>query len=602
MRIKTFQGRSLEDVLPQIREELGPGAVVLGQRSKVQGGVAGFFGTKVIEVTAADRMPDDQQLIELEDKLADPDWSPTGETTGSPAGDPLGADLAARFTGAMKMGRRGGIDVVDDWDPKHDADLAQEYGRVLEHAASAGFSELDVPVAQASQPALAAAPAASATIDADVAAQARALAERTHLQMQASTERAERALQQQGLAPAPLAVQGYQGYAEPMPMPVTPAQERARTFAASVLDAPVQATADVTAPRGVDATAPRQADVDAALRGDLGFAPAQSAESQVEDAISAAVEMIDLKAMAALRNAVHASRRISDQYDARRASEVRGATGHPGNEAALGQVREVLTRAGVDDDVIDTAVELAHRHRLPFGGEQRIEHLLRSIIEETIEVSTGFPPLGRAHRMALVGGAGCGKTTIVAKVAQSYRNAGMQVGVISIVGADPNVAVVGDQRLQAVDADVRYAATPEQAAQAAEAFEQHDLVIVDTPGATYMDRGTYAQVQACLDALGVDDVHVVVPLATSSREARSLVDAFRPLGANRLIVSRLDESRYIGQLLNFGFRLGVPMTFLSEGRRIPEDIRAASSREIAERILPHQDEPGERLDERTPAP
>jgi flagellar biosynthesis protein FlhF len=57
MKLKTYVGRSLEELAPQIRDELGPEAVILSQRQGLKGGVGGFFGTKSIEVLAADRMP-----------------------------------------------------------------------------------------------------------------------------------------------------------------------------------------------------------------------------------------------------------------------------------------------------------------------------------------------------------------------------------------------------------------------------------------------------------------------------------------------------------------------------------------------------------------
>ena len=57
MKLKTYVGRSLEELAPQIREELGPDAVILSQRQGLKGGVGGFFSTKSIEVLAADRMP-----------------------------------------------------------------------------------------------------------------------------------------------------------------------------------------------------------------------------------------------------------------------------------------------------------------------------------------------------------------------------------------------------------------------------------------------------------------------------------------------------------------------------------------------------------------
>ena len=43
---RTYQGASLEELLPRIREELGAGAVITRRREGVTGGFAGFFGKR----------------------------------------------------------------------------------------------------------------------------------------------------------------------------------------------------------------------------------------------------------------------------------------------------------------------------------------------------------------------------------------------------------------------------------------------------------------------------------------------------------------------------------------------------------------------------
>ena len=48
--IKTYRGNSLEELLPKIRDELGPDAVIMRQREGIVGGVGGFFGKKCVEV------------------------------------------------------------------------------------------------------------------------------------------------------------------------------------------------------------------------------------------------------------------------------------------------------------------------------------------------------------------------------------------------------------------------------------------------------------------------------------------------------------------------------------------------------------------------
>src|SRR3954447_1145481 len=50
--LKTFRGRSLEEVLPQIKADLGPDAEIVRQREGLTGGVGGFFQRTCIEVDA----------------------------------------------------------------------------------------------------------------------------------------------------------------------------------------------------------------------------------------------------------------------------------------------------------------------------------------------------------------------------------------------------------------------------------------------------------------------------------------------------------------------------------------------------------------------
>ena len=561
MRIKTFQGRTLEAVLPEIRAELGPSAVVVGQRTKVQGGVAGFFGTKVIEVTAADRMPSDDQLVDLEDRLMGRD---AGEQGSGREHDSSSRDdeLAERFAGAMRMGRRGGLDVVDDWDPAQDAELAQEYGKVLEHAAAAGFTELDVPVVDRTGAVVAPTPPVSHAPAPDPMVQAQQLADRAHLAMQEAATRVDEA----AYAPQMTATAAMT-YAPPQALPRDVPAE-AQTFGATVQDTPMQ---DFT-PAAVQPGQSPAIAVEEALREDLAL-PTNS--------IDAAVEMIDRRAQEALRTAATATRRMKDPVVV---TPARRSVGEMADD--LLAITRHCSAVGVDDDIVAALTYAVQTHHMPFARDADSIDIVRAAMEEMLPVRTGFPQIGRTFRLALVGASSSGKTTVAAKLAAGYAAAGMRVGILSLVDSAPHLALQGEQRFQGLDVDVRYAATPEQAMHGMEQLSGHHLVIVDTPGAAYLDPMAHAQLRSCLAAIDVDDMHVVVPLATSSREAAAHVEAFRPVGANRLIVSRLDESRYVGQLLNFGFRLGVPMTYLSDGPQIPGHLQAACAREIAARILP----------------
>src|SRR3954466_3915508 len=66
--VKTFRGRTLEELLPRIREELGPDAIVLRRREGLSGGLGGFFQRSFVEVDARRGQPGELPLEARNDR------------------------------------------------------------------------------------------------------------------------------------------------------------------------------------------------------------------------------------------------------------------------------------------------------------------------------------------------------------------------------------------------------------------------------------------------------------------------------------------------------------------------------------------------------
>jgi flagellar biosynthesis GTPase FlhF len=97
--VKTFRGRSLEELLPQIRAELGPDAIVLRRREGLGGGVGGFFQRPYVEVEA--RAPNGaERPLEIRSDRA------TIEGLSSPAVQAL-FEQATPFADALAAAARG---------------------------------------------------------------------------------------------------------------------------------------------------------------------------------------------------------------------------------------------------------------------------------------------------------------------------------------------------------------------------------------------------------------------------------------------------------------------------------------------------------------
>src|SRR5690348_863953 len=94
--VKTFRGRSLEELLPQIRAELGPDAIVLRRREGVGGGV--FQKKKYIEIDARAAHADERPLEIRSDRA-------TAEGLASPAVQAL-FEQATPFADALAAAAR----------------------------------------------------------------------------------------------------------------------------------------------------------------------------------------------------------------------------------------------------------------------------------------------------------------------------------------------------------------------------------------------------------------------------------------------------------------------------------------------------------------
>jgi flagellar biosynthesis GTPase FlhF len=93
---KTFRGRTLEELLPKIRAELGPDAIVLRRREGLAGGVGGFFQRSYVEVDARPALPDEQDTVPTHPR----NDRATAEGLSSPAIQAL-VDQAAPFADAL---------------------------------------------------------------------------------------------------------------------------------------------------------------------------------------------------------------------------------------------------------------------------------------------------------------------------------------------------------------------------------------------------------------------------------------------------------------------------------------------------------------------
>src|SRR4051794_37899200 len=139
---KTYRGRTVEEVLPQIREELGPEALILARREGLAGGVGGFFQRSFVEVDA--RGPVEDPQLEVRSDRA------TAEGLSTPGIQALLAQaspFAAKLAEAAQPGLYGPQPAAPEPEPAFVATVVQElpvgsslHGSLVAAGLSAGLA------------------------------------------------------------------------------------------------------------------------------------------------------------------------------------------------------------------------------------------------------------------------------------------------------------------------------------------------------------------------------------------------------------------------------------------------------------------------------
>ena len=186
-----------------------------------------------------------------------------------------------------------------------------------------------------------------------------------------------------------------------------------------------------------------------------------------------------------------------------------------------------------------------------------------------------------------VGPPGVGKTTTIAKIAAQEKVRRKRT--VGVVAADAfRAGAVEQLRTYAaiIGAPFRTARTIEEMDQAIDQSRQ--TLLVDTAGRSPKDDDL-RDVRRLLGSRRGVRTHLVIPAETSLASAKRIVDRFADAKPDRVVVSRLDESESPSSLLTWLFERGLPVSYITTGQRVPEDLERATPAVLAAAML--RDEP-----------
>ena len=191
-------------------------------------------------------------------------------------------------------------------------------------------------------------------------------------------------------------------------------------------------------------------------------------------------------------------------------------------------------------------------------------------------------PAGRPYVVALVGPTGVGKTTTVAKLAGDFSICrGRKVGLITVdtyrIAAVQQLKTIAD----IVKVPLRTVLTTEELQAALADYRDRELVIIDTAGRGQRDAFKMNELRSFIQAARPDETHLVLAATARPHNLREVVKRFRPVGVNRLVLSKIDEAEGIGGAFSTVAESNLPVSYVTNGQDIPEDIEVADSLGLA---------------------
>ncbi|HYW79986.1 MAG TPA: flagellar biosynthesis protein FlhF [Thermoguttaceae bacterium] len=247
----------------------------------------------------------------------------------------------------------------------------------------------------------------------------------------------------------------------------------------------------------------------------------------------------------------------------------------------------------------ELARELVERIRGEASGIELADPVLLKarvgrMIEADIRVGGPITVTANQRRLvALVGPTGVGKTTTIAKLAAHYRlKEKRRVGLITV--DTYRIAAVEQLRTYAdiIDLPMQVVSTPREMREAIRQMSDFDLILMDTAGRSPKDEVKIQELKAFLSEAGADEVHLVLSSVAGARTLQKTAERFAAVGTTSLILTKLDEATGLGNVLPVLRSSELPLSYLTNGQNVPDDIETADAQQLAKLVLGTEPTPG----------
>jgi len=240
------------------------------------------------------------------------------------------------------------------------------------------------------------------------------------------------------------------------------------------------------------------------------------------------------------------------------------------------EILRELTEIGITQDLAEHLVrQLPEDTDLTFGRRFTIAGL-----SQYLRV-TGDRWLDDGGRVAFAGATGVGKTTTLAKIAVRWvlrhgpRDIALVAGDAVRIGAQDQLRSLAQMLGVPVHTPERFENLPDLVGRLTER-----LVLIDTPGSSVRDGQLGSRLAVLANSASKLETALVLAASTQAGAIEEAVQHFAPANPACCVLTKLDEAASLGGVLSILIRARLPVSYVSEGQRVPEDLRPARALEL----------------------
>jgi flagellar biosynthesis protein FlhF len=185
--------------------------------------------------------------------------------------------------------------------------------------------------------------------------------------------------------------------------------------------------------------------------------------------------------------------------------------------------------------------------------------------------------------VALIGPTGVGKTTTLAKIAaRAALQDGLKVGLVTL----DTFRIAAIEQLKTyseiIGVPVRVVETVRQMKAAIQSYSDRDLVLIDTTGRSQHEVANESELAEFFSQSVDIQKALVLSATTKQSDLRTIVEKYEIFGTNCLIFTKLDETDLHGPIINELVRSGKPLSYVTIGQGVPQDILRPDQEQIVE--------------------